>query len=348
VRIVLLSDKKTEREALARALEGYRVEAAQDEATALKVIARESPRVIVFAVPPKGGPDLARRLRAADASGQAFIIALLEGASSSSKEVSHLVAAGVHDFIRRPIIDSDLVERIKAPARLIGWARSLTLHAAFDFSGKLDLTQLRAWANLGSIIADDLSQMAGLPLAVTEGWPKHFDSKHCNATLPMSLAGDQLEVRVSIVADTQSVGWIRATLLGDENADQAATDDALRELANTASGAFKRAAACENIVLTTGLPISGGKESFPGKSTCWSLALPGDLGCVALAVEIIERENQRVPASKLTEGMVLAHDLRNDGGILLVPAGSRLSGTSAAKLAKMLGDSIYLEVAPAA
>jgi hypothetical protein len=33
---------------------------------------------------------------------------------------------------------------------------------------------------------------------------------------------------------------------------------------------------------------------------------------------------------------------------LLVPAGSRLTGTSAAKLAKMLGDGIYLEVAPAA
>jgi len=347
VRIVLLSDKKIEREALVRALEAYHVEAVQDEATALQVIARESPRVIVFAVPPKGGPDLARRLRAADASGQAFLIAILES-SSSGKEVSHLVAAGVHDFIRRPVIDSDLVERVKAPARLIGWVRSLSLHAAFDFSGKLDLTQLRAWANLGSIIGDDLSQMAGQTLAVSEGWPKHFDGTLRNATLPMSLAGDQLEVRISIVADTRSLGWIRAVLLGDENADLAAADDALRELANTASGAFKRAAACENIVLTTGLPISGGKESFPGNSNCWSLALADELGCLALAVQIVERENQRVPASKLTEGMVLAHDLRNDGGILLVPAGSRLSGTSAARLAKMLGDSIYLEVAPAA
>lgn len=347
MRIVLLSDKKAERDALVRALESFHVEAAQDESTALEIIARDAPRVIVFAVPPKGGPDLARRLRAADASGQAFLIAVLDS-SSSGKEVSHLVNAGVHDFIRRPVIDGDLVERIKSPARLIGWVRSLTLHAAFDFSGKLDLTQLRAWANLGSIIADDLSQMAGQTLAVSEGWPKRFGGKLYNATLPMSLAGDQLEVRVSIVADEHSLGWIRAALLGDESADQAAADDALRELANTASGAFKRAAACENIVLTTGLPISGGKDSFPGSSSCWSLSLGAELGCLALAVQIVERENQRVPASQLTEGMVLAHDLRNDGGILLVPAGSRLSGTSAARLAKMLGDSIYLEVAPAA
>jgi hypothetical protein len=63
--------------------------------------------------------------------------------------------------------------------------------------------------------------------------------------------------------------------------------------------------------------------------------------------EIKERANRRVPASQLIEGMVLAHDLRNDCGILLVPSGSRLTGTSAARLAKMFGDKIYLEVATA-
>ena len=345
--IVLLSEKKTEREALARALEPFRVEAVQDESTALKVIASQSPRVIVFAVPPKGGPDLARRLRAADASGQAFVIAILD-AASSGKEVSHLVAAGVHDFIRRPVIDSDLLERIKAPARLIRWVKSLKQPAAFDFSGKLDLTQLRAWANLGATVGEELSQMAGQTLVVSEGWPGQLEGKLSSATLPMSLAGDQLEVRISIVADARALGWIRETLLGDPSADQSAADDALRELTNTASGAFKRSAATENIVLTTGLPVSGGNEQFPGDCTCWSLSLGGDAGCLVFTAEIKERENQRVPASKLTEGMVLAHDLRNDGGILLVPAGSRLSGTSAARLAKMLGDSIYLEVAPAA
>jgi DNA-binding response OmpR family regulator len=347
VRIVLLSDKKTERDALLRALEPYRVEAVQDEAAALKAIARESPRVIVFSVPAKGGPDLARRLHAADASGQAFQIAILDS-SSSGKELVHLIAAGVHDFIRRPVIDGDLLERVKAPARLIRWARSLTASVSFDFSGKLDLSQLRVWPNLGTIVADELSQMAGQALSVSDGWPRQFQGPLYHATLPMSLAGDQLEVRISIVVDAATLAWIRETLLGDVNADQAATDDALRELANTASGAFKRAAACENIVFTTGLPVSGGNERFPGNSSCWSLSLSGDAGCLALAVEVKERENQRVPASQLTEGMVLAHDLRNDGGILLVPAGARLTGTSAAKLARLLGDSIYLEVAPAA
>jgi len=347
VPIVLLSDKKTERDALVRALDPLHVEAVHDEATALKAIARQSPRVIVFAVPPKGGPDLARRLRAADASGQAFQIAILE-AASSGKEVAHLVAAGVHDFIRRPVIESDLLERIKSPARLIRWARSLTKPSVFDFSGKLDLTQLRAWGNLGTIVAEELSQMVGQTLVVADGFPQRFEGPLHSATLPMSLAGDQLEVRSSIVADARALGWLRETLLGDANAEQSATDDALRELANTASGAFKRAAAIENIVLTTGLPVSGGNERFPGDCTCWSLSLGAEAGHLVFAAEIKERENQRVPASKLTEGMVLAHDLRNDGGILLVPAGSRLSGTSAAKLAKMLGDSIYLEVAPAA
>jgi hypothetical protein len=46
--------------------------------------------------------------------------------------------------------------------------------------------------------------------------------------------------------------------------------------------------------------------------------------------------------------MVLVHDVRNEGGVLLVPAGSRLTSTSAAKLAQMLGPRFFLEVAPAA
>ena len=77
------------------------------------------------------------------------------------------------------------------------------------------------------------------------------------------------------------------------------------------------------------------------------LGVESGLGYLVLAAEIKVRENRRVSASELIEGMVLAHDVRNGGGLLLLAAGSRLTCTSAQKLAKMLGDRIYLEVAPA-
>jgi hypothetical protein len=122
----------------------------------------------------------------------------------------------------------------------------------------------------------------------------------------------------------------------------------LRELANTAGGALKRAALAENIALTTGIPFSETPAPTLQAHDCWTLKLDTDDGCLALVGEIRERANQRVAASKLSEGMILAHDVRNESGILLAPAGSRLTATTANKLAQMLGPRFFLEVAPAA
>src|SRR5450432_2797185 len=107
----------------------------------------------------------------------------------------------------------------------------------------------------------------------------------------MSLAGDQLEVRVSIAVDSLTLVWLRQALLGDPAANDAATDDCLRELANTAGGAVKRAALCESVILTTGLPRNERSGSLPGEHRCWTLALAEGDACIAVVGEIRRREN---------------------------------------------------------
>jgi len=115
-----------------------------------------------------------------------------------------------------------------------------------------------------------------------------------------------------------------------------------------AGGALKRAALAENVSLTTGIP-STEKFAVPsGASACWSLLSSTGECRLAVVGEARQRTNERVAASLLSEGMILAHDVRNEGGILLAPAGSRLTSTSAAKLAKLLGARFFLEVAPPA
>jgi hypothetical protein len=80
----------------------------------------------------------------------------------------------------------------------------------------------------------------------------------------------------------------------------------------------------------------------------WTLALPEAGTNIVVVGAVHSKANQRVPASNLSEGMVIVHDVRNAGGMLLVPAGSRLTSSTAAKLAKVLGPKFFLEVAPAA
>lgn len=349
MRVILLNERRAERDAMVRALpqDIYRVEAMGDEAAALAAIAREAPQVVVFSVPAKGGQDLARRLRGSENAAEAYLLAIIEP-TPASKELSTLINAGVHDFMRRPFGDAELLERVKAPERLLRWSRSVSRPCAFDFSEKLDVASLRSWRGLGPLVAEDLAQMAGSPFGVAPGYPAHLAAGALSASIPMSLAGDQLELRLSIVADPAALAWIRETLLGDPAANDEATRDALRELTNTAGGALKRAALAESVTLTTGLPGNDSAVRFPGKHACWSLTLEGRDGCLAVVGEIRNRSNERISAAQLTEGMVLAHDIRNEGGILLVPAGSRLTATSANRLSAMLGPRYFLEVAPAA
>lgn len=349
MRVILLNDRRAERDAMVRVLpqDTYRVEAVGDETAALAAIAREAPQVVVFSAPQKGGQDLARRLRGGENAAEAYLLAIVE-ATPANKELSSLISAGVHDFMRRPFADAELLERIKAPERLLRWSRSVSKPSAFDFSAALDVTSLRSWRNLGQLVAEDLSEMAGSPFAVSQGYPTHLTADAACASIPMSLAGDQLELRLSIVADAAAAKWIRETLLGDGSAADSAVRDALRELANTAGGALKRAALAESITLTTGIPRDDSAARFPGKHQCFRLQLEGNPGCLAVVGEVRARSNERISAAQLTEGMVLAHDIRSEGGVLIVPAGSRLTATSANRLAAMLGPRYFLEVAPAA
>ncbi len=348
MRVLLLNDRRSEREAMVRALpqDTYQVEAVADEQAALAAICRQAPQVLVFSVPAKGGADLARRLRGSENTAESYLLAVVE-ATPGSKEISSLVSAGVHDFMRRPFADTELLERVKAPERLLRWSRSVSRAGAFDFSDALDVSSLRSWRAIGQLVAEDLGQMSGQEFAASAGWPAHLDGKALSASIPMSLAGDQLELRLSIVVDRAALDWVREVLLGDASASDAATRDALRELANTAAGALKRAALAESVTLTTGLPVDDSAARFPGNHNCWSLTLQSG-GTLAVVGEIRSRANERISAAKLTEGMVVAYDVRNEGGILLVPAGARLTSTSATRLASLLGARVFIDVAPAA
>jgi CheY-like chemotaxis protein len=348
VRVLLVNDRRSERDSLVKVLAqaSYQVEAVPDETSAVAAMKREPAQVIVLAPPPRGGDELVRRLRGFDASGQAYFLTILDGITPH-KELAQLLDAGVNDFVRRPLLDGDFLERVKAPVRLLRWVKSVERPLAFDFSVPSDVAKLQAWKRLGLEAAEDLGLVVGQPLAVTAGMPLGFAPGARAATIPLSLAENQVEVRVTIAADAAAFQWLKSAVVGDAGATDAMADDVVRELANTAGGVLKRSALSENVTLTMGLPASEPLSITPNQSA-WTLALPEAAGRLAVVGALQSKANLRVVATNLSEGMVVAHDICNAGGILLVPAGSRLTSSSAAKLAKVLGPRVFLEVAPAA
>jgi CheY-like chemotaxis protein len=347
MRVVLMNDNRPERDSMVRVLQQASciMEPFGDAKGAMAAIARESPQVIVLGMPANGGAELIRLLRGADASGHAYVLAIVAG-TPGGREIAPVLAAGAHDFLRRPFVEAELVERVKAPARLIKWAGSISQQGVFDLSSSVDISRLRVWQSVGTLVAHDLAQLVGHPLETFKGWPRRFGRGARGATIAMSLASDQVEVRLSIVVDPPTALWLGAALLGDPKPADAAIDDMLRELANTAGGAVKRAALPEGISLTAGLPINDNSPRFQGEGVqTFTATADGGQACIGIVAEIRRRENQRVPASHLREGMVLVHDLRSESGALLVTAGSRLTSTSASRLAQMLGERFVIEVA---
>jgi CheY-like chemotaxis protein len=349
MRVVVINEQKGERAAMVRALQGaaLRVEQVLDAKSAALAIAREPAQVIVIALPKAGAADLVRLVCREHASASAYVLVVLPP-DSKAGDLARYFAAGAHDFLTRPVVDEQLVARVWAARRLRRWASSLT-SVAFDWSAVTDVRRMNAWQRMGAIAGDDLGQAFGQSVEVVEGWPKHFEGKLRGASLCLSLANEQTEVRVSVVGDRAAASWLPKVLFDDSDASEGSIDDIFREMANTAAGAVKRAALIDSVHFTMGLPKNEFAAMPQGIATCcWGLALPGGKGHLAIVGEIRRRENVRVPMANLKEGMVLVHDLRNETGALLASAGTRLTTSSAQRLTQALGDHFTVEVADAA
>jgi CheY-like chemotaxis protein len=351
MRAIVVAERQAERSEVGGVLEraAFVVEYAADAKGAQAAMARELPFVVVLAWPSKGGADLVRLVRSADVTGRAYLVILFDQAVAKG-EISAALGAGANDFLRRPVLEEELVARARAPGRLVSWLRSAR-QFGFDFTAGVDIARLDAWNNMGSIVSEDLGRMLGQAIAsVDEGQNEAPASLESMATygamIPLSLVTEQVELRVSIVVDVPTASWLASVLLGESNPSAETIDDILREMANTAGGAVKRAALPEDVTLTTGLPTTDNSIRWTGDGIRhWTARLEAARRRITIVGEIRRRENMRVPARELREGMVLVHDLRTESGALLVAAGTRLTSSTAQRVATLLGNRSMLEVA---
>jgi CheY-like chemotaxis protein len=337
---LVIDENKSQRDTVAAHLQAaqYRVDSA-GHAAAGACIERGLPDVVVIGWG-QGAGDVVRRIRSCEADKRSYIVALIGQVPGAT--IPGIIQAGVDDLMRTPIVREELLVRVEAPQRLAKWAPMLLQPSTGDFADDRDLRQLKAFKNMGAIVGEDLGQVLG-PVTVTDGWQMTGEMR--GARIPMSIASEEAEIRVSVVVEAKLLKTLAALLLGDENAPDAALEDMLREIANTAGGAVKRAAALEQVEITTGLPVNEGGEVTKNEMTrTWTAVIDGSKAQVGIIGEICKRANQRVPLSRAMEGMVITHDLRNDSGALLMPAGTRLTATAVARMVARLGPRFVVDV----
>ncbi len=331
---LVIDENKTQRELITTILRtaNYRVDPAINREAALKLLERESPELVVIAWS-STAVDVIRRIRSCDDERHTYILCVLE--KSEPVAITAMFQAGADDFFRPPVVKEELIARAAAPQRIGKWRGLGAMPAALDLANHVDLRKLVAFREMGRFVAADLSELLGA-LELEESWLVAGELR--GASIPMSIASEEAELRVSIVVESSVMSELSMLLLGDAHPSPEALADMLREVANTAGGAVKRAAGEEGITVTTGLPVSASSGPKRNEMTrCWTAKIAGSNAKIGIIGELHKRTNQRVPINGLQEGMVLSHDLRNDAGALLMPAGTRLTATAVSRMMSMLG-----------
>ena len=341
MRVLVVDPNAAEREVTVRALsaEQHEVEAVKDAVGAIAALEKKRPDAVVIETTMTGvtGVELVKRLRAGeDPASRNFLV--MTASRLVAGDMKSAFVAGADDFVRKPINKEELVLRVEGAARVRSWMKLMqgSGGTVVDLTtGGGDVTHTQSWATVEDGMCSDVGDMIGMPLTPTKA-TNVLKGAVVGAQLPLSMASESFEIRVAVAADADSSRALAAHLFGNPDASESEVRDMMREMANIAAGCFKRTSAAEGRMLTTGLPLNGSPMSFANESAKarkeWT-ATCGTTGAVLrFEVQYISAESKALPLTSLKEGMVLAHDLLNKNGALLMRSGTRLTESKIAQL----------------
>jgi len=98
-----------------------------------------------------------------------------------------------------------------------------------------------------------------------------------------------------------------------------------------------------SIGLPVDLPVGGGPPGAPGAKKEFRLSTNDDSMSIAVSVTVSKKGLRKVAVNQLKEGMVLAHEVKNEAGAVLLQAG-RLTETNIARAMRHLSPHTQLEV----
>lgn len=357
MKVLLIGDLKVAAQ-LARPLQSqeWEVVAPQSENAALHQLAHATePHIALLLVGARteASLELLQRMRALPST--RLIYPLCVGKLSDSF-LAASYEAGCEGELRAPLAPELLLARVGGLARLIrmrneeGLApESVFADAAADSAepeAALDkLLGLPAWRGARDDLAKAAGQFLGLPSSAME-LSRDSVNIEMGCSIMLSNVESELQLRIGLGVDAHSANDLTVHLFGEAGDDLAG--DMIGELANICMGTLKRTFGDFSVSFTGGLPekiandlVLRPDETFTHQQ---AFAISVASAKIALHLGIISTSNTMKSIRALREGMVLAKDLYNARGILLVNGGTRLSSAMVDKLFRMLPPELEVEV----
>lgn len=360
---------------------GHTVRGARTGGKAVELLKERLPNVLVTdgSLPELTGESLTRLVRSQEAVRYVYVIFVTS--SKGPEALKGAFAAGADDFMTKPIHRDELVARLHAADRIVQLETRLRakvreleralrrLEAAATMAGTATLAKVSQLDHPATAPADD-EVLVPREIAEKNAW------KRIDATLQTALgdflqqrfesgtvAGDfaprfakaitltsvslVMELRITLAAEEKSALTIAEGLFGPEP-DAALVEDTLAEVANLAMGGVKTSFAEEGITLTSGLPETVSPGTLRDETLYFRERLyvaPTGVR-LSVSIELARCPTKKVRGFELAEGMIFASNVVNGAGILLVPAGVRLSVATIERVSKSLPDQAFEVIAP--
>ena len=345
-------------------------------AKASSTIASEMPDVTILGCR-KGvahlGP-LSKALCAMEESSYRGLIAIVAGDTAEARAVAR--EAGADAVVLSTASAPEVVDHVKSCARIVGLERKLR-ERVVELEGALRrLSFAAAVRGEGVAAASGAENRGGIRFLLTHTWTAVDDIlrgmcteylQHpfeqvagtfvvppgCSAaSISLTDVENELALELTFFTKPATARVVAAMFTGDASiVDDEVAKDVLLELANSGMGAVRAAFLSEEFRFaastpkpTLARPIDKIVDGVEAKRM---LTFKHGDALVHVIVAVRRQGRIKVRALLLREGMVIASDILNDAGLLLVRAGTRLTETSAGRIARML-PTLEVELADAA
>jgi hypothetical protein len=253
------------------------------------------------------------------------VIIGLVPANPTSIDLADTLAAGADDILRSGALKEEVWIRVANLARMK--PRTTPMPTLTMRIGEVKVLQ-----DIERIVAKELGELLGTSLQHTEGAQRPLVH---TSVIPLTLVSDHVLVQLGIGVDEATRDKLVEVLLGGDGSCDAMRD-ALREMANTAGGAIRRAALDDGVSFSIGLPSDDNVFSGAGAGQrAWTVSDGNGLQ-LDCTVAMTANRPRRVDVGELREGMVVTRDVVATDGAVVVPAGTSLTTATAQQIGRVL------------
>jgi hypothetical protein len=194
-----------------------------------------------------------------------------------------------------------------------------------------------AWRSLDKIVESTLRQGVGLELSYERAALCESGENMSSAVFMVNVS-HLVEVATALFVTWNSGAELARTILRDESPDDIAIREILVELGSNVLSNVKTALRRDGLIFTLGLGQPAGMPLASSFARSFSVSWVGAFAGPGLRITSVfgARSIPKVtmPLRKLKENMVLAEDLLSDTGTVVLPAGTRMTSSTAERLAR--------------